>query len=113
MIEALQNAMKHGAGDTSVSIERNDTRCVITTTNRILNGDREKVTKRLTEINTLDESDVKSRYLETLSSPATGENGGLGLLFMRRKSGAPLGFNFEEIDTLHSYFYLRISLIIF
>lgn len=113
MIEALQNAMKHGEGDPSVTIERDDKRCVITTTNRVLNRDRERIAKRLMEINTLDEATVKSRYRETLTGPTTGENGGLGLLFMRRKSGVPLDFNFKEIDTLHSYFYLRISLTIF
>ena len=108
MVEAFQNADKHGAGQPTLHLQKDSNQYVIETTNRIRNTDREKITERLSEINTLDEHQLRSKYLEVLQGPATTESCGLGLLFLRRKSGLPLEFNFTEIDTLHSYFYLRV-----
>jgi len=108
MIEAFQNAVKHGLGEPQLQLTTGPGGYLVETTNRISNNDRQKITERLSEINTLNEVQLRSQYLDTLQRPATDASCGLGLLFMRRKSGYPLEFNFKEIDTLHSYFYLRI-----
>lgn len=113
MVEAFQNAVKHGVGQAAMQLQNDGDYCVITTRNLIHESDRESITKRLNEINTLTENELKSAYFEGLRHPADGENCGLGLIFMRRKSAFPLEFNFAEMDTLRTYFYLRITLIIF
>ena len=106
--EAFQNAVNHGAGRPTVRLKTEGDHCIVATSNRILNGDREKIIKRLEEINGLDHNMLKNRYLEAIQQPATQKSCGLGLLAMRRKSGYPLEFNFTEIDTLHTHFFLRV-----
>lgn len=108
MIEAFQNATKHGVGHPTLQVQHKDNECIIATRNIIRNSDRENLTKRLSEINNLGKNQLRSGYLDVLQQPATAQSCGLGLLFMRRKSGIPLEFNFTEIDTLHSYFFLRV-----
>ena len=110
MIEALQNALKHGIGEPVLQLDREHDHCVISIANRMLTRDRETLSSRLSRINTLDDDQLRSAYLEGLKQPANGENCGLGLITMRRKSGLSLEFNFTEIDTLHSYFYLRVRI---
>lgn len=110
-IEAFQNAVKHGIGKPAMQIKREGNRCVIESSNLIRNDQRQTITERISGINALGEAQLKSKYLEVLQGPANAQSCGLGLLFMRRKSGLPVEFNFKEIDNLHSYFYLRITLI--
>lgn len=108
VIEAFQNALKHGIGPPLLLLQKDQDQYSIYTENRIPTHDRDLIAERLSRINALDDDQLRLAYREGLKQPRNGENCGLGLITMRRKSGSCLEFNFREIDTLHTYFYLRI-----
>ena len=84
----------------------------IASANLMSNEQIEELKSKLSDVNSLDEKQLKQLYLNILS---TGENSGksqagLGLIEMARKSGQKLEYDFESVNDKLSFFYLQIEL---
>lgn len=87
--------------------------CVgITIGNLIANDERTVLEDKLNKINSLNDEEVKFLYgvimKQTVVKFSTKGGAGLGLIDMKKKSGNPLEFGFQDIDDKVSYFNLKI-----
>lgn len=122
MVECLQNITRHQTeqeekhSDINNSgifvIQKKDECYYITTGNVVPKEAIPKLRNQLETINSLEKDDLKAYYKKILEDGAISDKGGagLGLIEMARKSGNKLSFDFEEINSQLSYFYLHTSI---
>jgi len=120
-IETLQNLQLHAfplAEKTSINyptflLTKDEDSCHIIIGNLILNEECSPLQDKLEKINSLNDEEIKFLYgvimKQTVVKFSTKGGAGLGLIDMKKKSGNPLGFNFQNIDKKVSYFSLKIS----
>jgi Family of unknown function (DUF6272) len=111
-IEAMQNAFAHGTLSANHPSETglwkfNDS-YVIVSSNTIQVSSMATLSKNIDCLNSMDNDQLRRDYKDQLIKPVEGNSCGLGFMSMKRKSGSILQYGFEKIDTLYSYFYLRI-----
>jgi len=72
----------------------------------------DRLIKRSSYINQLNEQELKKYYQEQRRKPRTDGMPGanLGLIDMRRKSGHPLGVHIEKVNEKDSFFILSIRI---
>jgi hypothetical protein len=112
LIEGLQNIKIHGEPNkedikTGILVLAKGQDCYkITFGNLILNKLVPSMTERLSELNQLDEVELKERYMKVLSDGILSNKGGAGLGFitMRMKAKSLLKFDFEKISKDKSVF---------
>ncbi len=112
LIEGLQNIKIHGEPNkdhvkSGILVLAKGEECYkITFGNLILNDFVPSMRERLTELNLLDEIQLKERYMQVLSEGILSNKGGAGLGFitMRMKAKSNLNFNFEKISEDKSVF---------
>jgi len=120
LLECFQNLVRHGKP------EREDkeapsalfaTRLVdgsnyVSSINLIDVAEIDRLKEKLTLVNTLEKDKLKALYLEVLNNTEISSKGGagLGLIEIARRTGRPLGFDFETLDDKVSNFYLSIKL---
>jgi hypothetical protein len=84
----------------------------ITIGNLIANDERTVLQDKLNKINSLNDEEIKFLYgvimKQTVVKFSTKGGAGLGLIDMKKKSGNPLEFGFQDIDEHVSYFNLKI-----
>lgn len=82
----------------------------ISSTNLIATERIDELKSKLKMVNSLTEEELKMAYLHSLENNELSEKGGggLGLIEMARKSGAPLEFDFEPINYYYSIFYFQV-----
>lgn len=117
MVESLQNIIKHqdernyGSADQSgiFLIQKRGQKYYITSGNLIENKNIDPLRGKLERINNLDPEDLKIYYLQMLKEGEISDKGGagLGLIEIAKKSGNKLAFEFRQLDTVYSYFYLQ------
>ena len=121
MVECLQNIVKHSEDlnrqmeqkSTAIfMIGKQDNAYIITSGNPIKNEDVEHLRSKLDQINSLDKEGLKQLYKDIIKSTSLSEKGGAGLGFvdMARKSGSPLEYDFEKLDSQYSFFSLRTKI---
>ncbi len=80
--------------------------------NLIDNSERPILEDKLEKINSLNDEEVKFLYgvimKQTVVKFSTKGGAGLGLIDMKKKSGNPLDFRFQDMDDRVSYFNLKI-----
>jgi len=85
----------------------------ITIGNLVLNDERTVLEDKINKINSLNEEEVKFLYgvimKQTVVKFSTKGGAGLGLIDMKKKSGNPLDYAFQDIDDKICYFSLKIS----
>lgn len=85
----------------------------ITIGNLVANDERAVLEDKLNKINSLNEEEVKFLYgvimKQTVVKFSTKGGAGLGLIDMKKKSGNPLKFQFQDIDDEVCHFSLKIS----
>ncbi len=85
----------------------------ITIGNLVLNDERTVLEDKINKINSLNEEEVKFLYgvimKQTVVKFSTKGGAGLGLIDMKKKSGNPLDYTFQEVDDKVCYFNLKIS----
>lgn len=119
LVEGLQNVTRHQEidGEDAASnpnqagifiIQNQNGKYYITTGNPILKANIPTLTKQLEKINSLDPESLKLFYKEVLNNDKISNKGGagLGLIEMARKSGNKLDFDFSDINSNYSYFYM-------
>ncbi|MFN8258733.1 MAG: SiaB family protein kinase [Bacteroidales bacterium] len=120
MVECLQNITKHqdiikqtlGEESAILVLQKKDKRYYITTGNVIENENIDKLTSQIDKVNSLDHEELKNYYQEMLVNGEISNKGGagLGLIAMARKTGNKLYFDFQKVNEIFSYFYLRAEI---
>lgn len=121
MVECLQNISKHAANyepgryaknNALFMIGKNDEDYLITSGNAVDKPEVVNMIRKLTNINKLDKDGLKDLYKKIIKEPGLSEKGGAGLGFvdMARKSGCPLGYDFEEINDTLDFFSVKITI---
>ena len=84
----------------------------IITGNYIKNTNIEGLKKRLDDINLLTKEELKEYYKLVLSNGEMSSKGGggLGMIYIARKTGQKLNFNFSPVDDKYSFFSLNIKI---
>lgn len=112
LIEGLQNIKIHGEPTKEnvksgiLVLAKGEDCYKITFGNLILNDFVPSMEERLTELNQLDEVELKERYMKVLSEGILSNKGGAGLGFitMRMKAKSNLNFHFQKVSEDKSVF---------
>ena len=106
VIEGLQNILRHGHNEGGSDIEggclvvESESGIEIYCMNQVRSTEKDRLIEMIAQFNNLEVEELKSRYLEELSTGEISQkNGaGLGLMTIRLKSGKPLKCYFYNID---------------
>lgn len=112
LIEGLQNIRIHGELNTEgvqngiLVFAKGDGFYKISFGNLIFNGSIPAMEKRLNELNSLEEEELKQRYMAVLSEGILSNKGGAGLGFitMKMKAKSHLNFEFHPVSEDYSMF---------
>jgi len=116
MVESIQNITRHqdapadAPEETAIfAIQKKGPWYFITTGNVVENDKIEPLCLKLDKINSLEQEELTVFYREILSNGKLSAKGGagLGLIEMARKSGNKLVYDFRNINSEMSYFYLH------
>ncbi len=115
VIETLQNICLHGEKDnngyqmTYFIIGKSNNDYTVFSGNIITNKAAENLNKRLNTIKSLNDSDLKKRYLDVLSNGELSVKGGAGLGFLTiaLKSQNNIDFDFDTLNKEYSLFSLQ------
>jgi hypothetical protein len=124
MVECLQNIAKHADDETETAsdnledglaktgiflIGSDESEYFITSGNGILNENIPDLRDMIDNINALDADGLKELHKFKMREGAISEKGGAGLGFIdiARKTGNPLEYHFEPIDSKSSFFLLK------
>lgn len=120
LLECFQNLVRHGKPEKDDKTHPSAlfaTRLVdgsnyVSSINLIDVAEIDRLKEKLTLVNTLEKDKLKALYLEVLDNKEISSKGGagLGLIEIARRTGRPLGFDFESLDENLSNFYLSIKL---
>ncbi len=122
LVECFQNILKHSENiegvdcihheDGMFAFKNMDDAFVVNSVNVIQNEDTSKLESLVTQVNSLNEADLKQLYLDSLRNNTISAKGGagLGLIEMARKSGQKILHNFEKIDGKFSLFHQQITI---
>jgi hypothetical protein len=124
MVECLQNIAKHANDDTETAsdnlskglsksgifiISSDNKEYFISFGNSILNGNINALKELLDHVNALDKDGLKELYKSRMKETVISDKGGAGLGFIdiARKTGNPLEYHFEPINSKKSFFLLK------
>ncbi|MCF8259120.1 MAG: SiaB family protein kinase [Flavobacteriales bacterium] len=120
-IETLQNLQLHSyehsndayADLTHFILTKKEGRMNIIIGNLVSNDETIVLEDKLKKINSLSDEEVKFLYgvimKQTVVKFSTKGGAGLGLIDMKKKSGNPLAYRFQQVDDSVSFFSLRIE----
>lgn len=93
-------------------IARNEGYYNVVTGNFLLSENVDKLTDRITTINSFDREQLKEYYKSVLNNGEMSAKGGggLGFIDIAKKSGEKLEFNFTEVDETYSFFTLIVKI---
>ncbi len=111
LLECFQNLVRHGkpsnapqeAPSALFSTRLIDGSNYVSSINLIDVSEIDRLKEKLTLVNTLEKDKLKALYLEVLNNTEISTKGGagLGLIEIARRTGRPLGFDFESLDDVH------------
>ncbi len=122
LVEAYQNIIRHGSQSYDATSEdtgrsmillRNWKHCnAVSTMNPVPLSEVDTLTETLKDLDALDSTQLKTRYLATLQEQKRTRRGGagLGLIEMARRSGNPLRHKLVQLDPEHFLFSLSVTL---
>lgn len=120
LLECFQNLVRHGKPEKEDRVNPSAlfaTRLVdgsnyVSSINLIDVAEIDRLKEKLMMVNSLEKDKLKALYLEVLNNTEISTKGGagLGLIEIARRTGRPLGFDFESLDENLSNFYLSIKL---
>lgn len=90
-------------------IGRNGDRYIVSSGNVIRLADADRLRKRLEELRTLDQTELKALYKKRLREPTEEDAGaGLGLVTMARKASEPLDYSIREQADGSAFFHVTV-----
>ncbi|MDG2330583.1 MAG: SiaB family protein kinase [Flavobacteriales bacterium] len=118
LVEGLQNIRLHGEKDEDgnqasfLIIAQDEDAYLVTLANLVLITNKPVIEERLSEINSFDEKQVKSLYMEVLTNGIISNKGGAGLGFitMAMKSKNKLNFSIEPINDNIACFCIELKI---
>lgn len=120
LVEILENVLKYAPGRDAevefgmpiVMIRLESKVYSLSTGNLILNTNVDILKEKLETINKYDKPGLKEFFRKSLSGQTinTDSTGNMGLIFMARKSGSKLIYEFEKINEIYSYFTLTVKI---
>jgi len=122
LVELAQNIQTHSSeqavqGNTSsglgIIVVREDKTCfTLTSGNNILKANAEKLAAYCNQLNSLDQTELKMFYKEALKKERVNNsnNGGIGLIEMKRKSAQDFAYDMQTIDDKIVFFSLSVNL---
>lgn len=122
LVECFQNMLKHAENvggvnyyqheDGMFAFKNTPDAFVINSVNVIQNEDIHRLDSMVLQVNSLNESDLKQLYLNSLRNNTISEKGGagLGLIEIARKSGQKILHKLELIDDQYSLFHQQITI---
>ncbi len=110
-IEQLQNMLHYQKNKTiskcrfELGYNLKKQKYYITSANEIEAEDKEKISKKLDYINSLDKSSLRKYFKELLTTSADkhDKGAGVGLVDVAKKSSEKIEYNFKEIDNMITY----------
>lgn len=113
VLESLQNVSRHNrnsvhANMSMVVYSKTGSGYTVTTGNALPKSGISDLKKRLDEVNSMENKDIRNVYRQMLSSAEFSAKGGagLGLIEMAKKTGNRLDYDFIPLDDDHSYYVL-------
>lgn len=93
-------------------IARNEGYYNVVTGNFLLSENVDKLTERITTINSFDRAQLKEYYKSVLNNGEMSAKGGggLGFIDIAKKSGEKLEFDFTKVDDTYSFFTLIVKI---
>lgn len=120
IVECLQNIYKHGAEKPEGSklrpgiilIGKTGTHYFIHSGNMVLNSEKDNLSSRLDELNTMDEEALRKNQQEILRTTTLTEEGnaGIGLIYMKRKCEGKINYQFKPYNDRISFFSLYVKI---
>jgi hypothetical protein len=122
-IETLQNLQLHSfpmnghsyAFQPLFIVAKGEDQITITIGNLVANDERFVLEDKINKINSLNDEEIKFLYgvimKQTVVKFSTKGGAGLGLIDMKKKSGNPLDYAFQQVDDKVSYFNLKVSVL--
>jgi hypothetical protein len=122
LVECFQNILRHSENIESQNEINHDDGMfafknlkeafVINSVNPVHLEEKNRLESLVTQVNSLNESDLKQLYLDNLKNNTISEKGGagLGLIEMARKSGQKILHRFENIDDKYALFHQQIAI---
>ncbi len=116
VLESLQNVSRHNrsnphANMSIVVYSKSQSGYTVSTGNVLPNSGISDLKRRLDEVNSLENKEIRNVYRQMLSSAEFSSKGGagLGLIEMAKKTGNKLDYDFIPLDDEFSYFVLSKS----
>ena len=117
LVEGLQNIRFHGEKDLedrnfgAFILARNEKHLKILFGSLVNHQNTENLIKRLENLNSIANEDVKEHYMQVLNNGiiSVEGNAGLGFITMRLKSGSPLSYNFYPISDDLNLFTVEVT----
>jgi hypothetical protein len=113
VLESLQNVSRHNRNSSHahmsmVVYSKTESGYTVTTGNVLPNESISDLKRRLDEVNSLENKEIRNVYRQMLSSAEFSSKGGagLGLIEMAKKTGNKLDYDFIPLNGEHSYFVL-------
>jgi hypothetical protein len=108
---AVEHTNENGEPHGVVMIARSDKGYSIVTGNFMAGMDVEKLKTHLDRINSMDATELRDLYKETLADGHMSDKGGggLGMIEIARKSGGKLEYGFVPYDQENTFFSLNVS----
>lgn len=93
-------------------IESSQTDFFLVAGNPILHEDKEKLKKRIDNINKLDRQELRLLYKDTITNGQFSSKGGAGLGFIELAKMSPekINYDFKDLDNEFSYFDLEVKI---
>jgi hypothetical protein len=118
LIEILQNVSLHGSRDATghmhsyVIVSRSPENYRLCSGNLIPRVDAQQLRDRVSEVNSLDEAELRRIYIETLCNEDLSNKGGagLGLLTVAKRISGPIKFEVIEVSEQLSYITMEVSM---
>ncbi len=122
LVECFQNILKHAEGVNQFVSERQDEGMfsfksmpgvfIINSINFIHNHEIQRLENLVTQVNSLNDVDLKEFYLNSLKNNTMSDKGGagLGLIEMARKSGQKILHHIDPVDDNYSLFHQQITI---
>jgi hypothetical protein len=100
IIKDDENNICESRGICIIGYDKENSRYYINTLNQVSQDDKTKITKKIDEVNSLDDKEQRKRIKELLKSGdlSHSKGAGIGLYEMARKSSDKLEYNFIEDD---------------
>ena len=95
-----------------IQVKKHNGKFIVSAGNLVNTGQVIDLQKQLNRVNSMDDEALKKLYEEVINKEATDEDSGagLGLITMAMRTDEDIRYEFDPVDTRHSYFTMHITI---